>query len=90
MFWILVLCSSNVVWLLHILKKYYAWYDLCDSGVHSKEMINFFFFICQVSWLVKKTSTMGFTQTDTIYVINVKLCMHDGTSFSFTCSYHFQ
>ena len=70
-FWILVLCSLSVVWLLHTLKVY-AQYNLCDSGVYSRETINMFF-VGQVSWLVENFNFGIYS--DIINVINVKLCM---------------
>ena len=71
MFWIPVLCSLIVVQLLTHLK-YIAQYDLCDSGVYSREIINMLF-ICQVSWLVENFIIWIFL--DTIDVIYVRLCM---------------
>ena len=70
-FWILVLCSLNAVWLLHTLKDY-AQYDLYYSGVYSIEMINMLF-VGQVSGLVENFNIVIYL--DTINVINVKLCV---------------
>ena len=49
----------------------YAQYD-CVTGVYSREIINMFF-VSQVSGLVESFDTGIFS--DTINVINVKLCM---------------
>ena len=46
------LCSLNVVWLIHSLKKDSAQYDSCDSDVSSRE-ISIMCFVGQVSWLVE-------------------------------------
>ena len=47
-------------------------HNMCDSGVCSREIINMFLVI-QVSWLVENVNTGIYS--DTINVINVKLCM---------------
>ena len=53
------------------MKKDHAQYDLCDSGVYSREMINMFL-VSHVSGLVEML-TFGFSHT--VSVIKVKLCM---------------
>ena len=57
-------CSTN--------EKDHALYDLCDSCVYSREIINMFS-VSQVSRLVKNCNIEIFS--DTINVISVKLCM---------------
>ena len=71
------------MWLLHIHWKDHAQYDLCDSGVNSREIINMFL-VSWVSGLVENFNIGTFS--DTMNVINAKLYY----SLSFTCSYHFQ
>ena len=60
-FWILVLCSLNVVWLLIIIMSNFAQDGLCGSGVYSMEIINIFSLVRCLGLL--KTLTLGFTQT---------------------------
>ena len=60
-----MLCGCNIQ------QKVYAQYDLCDSVVYSREIINMIF-VSQVSWLVENFYVGIFL--DTINVINVKLC----------------
>ena len=50
----------------------HAGYELCDSGVRSREII-YMFLVGQVSWLAKHFNTGIFS--DIVNVINVKLCM---------------
>ena len=50
----------------------YAQYDLCFSGVYSREIIDMLF-VGQVSGLVENFYIVIYL--DTINVINVKLCM---------------
>ena len=52
-------------------EKYCAQYDLCDSGVYSREIINMFF-VGQVSLLVENFNIGIYS--DIIRVINVKIC----------------
>ena len=66
MFWILVLCGFNVVWLI---KKDCALYDLHHSGVYSREIINMFFVSV---WICPKFNIGVFSDINTI---NDKLCM---------------
>ena len=75
MFRIPILCSLDVIRLLHTLKKKkkkYAQNILFDSGVYSREIMNMFF-VGPVSWLVEIFNTGIYS--DTINVINVKLRM---------------
>ena len=53
-------------------KKHHAQYDLCDSGVYSREIINMSF-VGQVSGLVENVNIGIFP--DNIIVINFKLCV---------------
>ena len=71
MLWIIVICSLNVVWLLHTLKGY-AIYDFCDSGIYSRVIINMFF-VGQVSGLLENFNIWIYSNT--ISVIKVKLYM---------------
>ena len=52
--------------------KYYAEYDLSDSGVYSREMVNMFF-VGQMSEIVENFNIRIYS--DTINVVNVELCM---------------
>ena len=52
--------------------KDHAQYDLCDSGVYTKEITNMFL-VGQVSGLVENFHIVIYL--DTITVINAKLCM---------------
>ena len=70
MFFILVLCSSNVVWLPHTLRGH-ALYD-CVTDVYSREIINMFL-VGQVSGLVENLNIRIFLHA--INVINLKLCV---------------
>ena len=71
MFWILVLGSLNVVWLLNT-RKEYAQSDFCNFDVKSREIVNMIF-VSQVSGLVENFNIGNFSHT--INVINVKLCL---------------
>ena len=54
------------------IKKKHAQYELCISGVCSREII-YMFLVSQVSGLVENFNIGNFS--DTINVISVKLCM---------------
>ena len=68
MFWTFVLCSLNIVWLLHTLKDY-AQYELCDFVVCLRETMSF---ALVMSGLVKNFNIGIYS--DIIIVINVKVC----------------
>ena len=73
MFWILLFCCLNIVWLLDTL--HWIMYNMiCVTGMYSREILIHVVFFPLVWCLELSKSYIGI-YSDTINVIHVKLCM---------------